>query len=267
MPRTYVITGSAMGIGGATRELLVEQGARVIGVDLQDAEVVADLSSPDGRRHMIDTITEISGGRLDGVVACAGIGAWFPPEMVVSTNFFGATGTLEGLRPLLARGSDPRAVVAASFALINPCDDALVDACLDDDEEHARALAEKGTGFTAYKSSKRAIARWVRRQAPSDAWAGAGIALNAVAPGITDTPMNAKWLASDKGRAAMMAAVPMPYHGVATPRELGAAFAWLASPDNAVVTGQVLFVDGGGDCVVRGDDVWDDYEWPPNGEA
>ncbi|MFE7517476.1 hypothetical protein ACFU8I_40555 [Streptomyces sp. NPDC057540] len=32
--------------------------------------------------------------------------------------------------------------------------------------------------------------------------------------------------------------------------------AWLASPENALVTGQVVFVDGGADAVLRGDGVW-----------
>jgi len=47
--RTVCITGSAGGIGAATRQRLEKEGARVIGVDVRDAEVVADLSTPDGR--------------------------------------------------------------------------------------------------------------------------------------------------------------------------------------------------------------------------
>ena len=46
---TYVISGSASGIGAATRSRLEQSGNTVIGVDLRDAAVVADLSTPDGR--------------------------------------------------------------------------------------------------------------------------------------------------------------------------------------------------------------------------
>ncbi|TAL04274.1 MAG: SDR family oxidoreductase [Rhodospirillaceae bacterium] len=268
MARTYVVTGSAAGIGQATKELLTEQGGRVIGVDLRDADVIADLSSPAGRQHMVEAVTKISGGQLEGVVAAAGIGSWFPAETVVSTNYFGAITTLDGLRPLLAKGNKPRAVALASFALINSVDDAMVDACLGMDEDRARAIAQKSNnGRSAYSSSKRAISRWIRRQAPSEAWGGAGIALNGVAPGITDTPMNKDWLASPTGRAKMEAAVPMRYHGVMSARDLSAAVVWLVTPGSTAVSGQMLFVDGAADCVVRGDDIWDDHDWPPPAAA
>ncbi|WP_205781478.1 hypothetical protein [Planctomonas deserti] len=42
-----------------------------------------------------------------------------------------------------------------------------------------------------YTTSKLSVARWVRRTAPTESWAGAGIALNAVAPGVILTPMTA----------------------------------------------------------------------------
>lgn len=46
MTRTFVVTGSASGIGAATADLLRDRGFRVIGVDLRDADVMADLSTP-----------------------------------------------------------------------------------------------------------------------------------------------------------------------------------------------------------------------------
>ncbi len=47
--KTYVVTGAASGIGAATTALLREQGHRVITVDQRDADVVADLATPEGR--------------------------------------------------------------------------------------------------------------------------------------------------------------------------------------------------------------------------
>jgi NAD(P)-dependent dehydrogenase (short-subunit alcohol dehydrogenase family) len=62
--RTYVLSGSASGIGRATKELLESQGHRVIGVDLRNADVIADLGTPAGRDVMIDEVTKKSGGQL-----------------------------------------------------------------------------------------------------------------------------------------------------------------------------------------------------------
>ena len=96
----------------------------------------------------------------------------------------------------------------------------------------------------------------MRREAPSGRWAGAGVALNAVAPGVVATPLSAPVLEDPELRPLVDEAVPMPFGGIAAPRHVAEAIAFLASPDTLRVTGQVLFVDGGTDAVLRGDDVW-----------
>jgi NAD(P)-dependent dehydrogenase (short-subunit alcohol dehydrogenase family) len=251
--RTYVVTGSASGIGRATCELLSGAGHRVLDVDLRDATVVADLATPDGRDAMVEAVTQASGGRVDAVIANAGVNA--PPELCARVNYFGAVATLQGLRPLLARSAAPRAVATASSSVINAHDPELVAACLEGDEEAAAARAARA-GLAAYPSSKRALARWVRRHAPSEVWAGAGIALNAVAPGIVQTPMTEPLFADEGMRALMADAVPMPYGGNAKPEHVAELIAFLAAPTTARLTGQVVFVDGGADAVLRGDDIW-----------
>src|SRR4051812_14825304 len=97
--RTYVVTGSASGIGAATARYLEERGARVLGADLRDAEIEADLATADGRRALAERAAELSGGVLDGVVAAAGVLS--ADALTVRVNHFGAVATLEGLRPLL----------------------------------------------------------------------------------------------------------------------------------------------------------------------
>ena len=54
--RIYVVTGSASGIGFATKQLLELQGHTVIGVDIRESDIVADLSTPQGRSSMVEQV-------------------------------------------------------------------------------------------------------------------------------------------------------------------------------------------------------------------
>jgi len=259
MTRTYAISGSASGIGLATRTRLEARGEHVIGIDVHDAEVVADLSSREGRAAMVDGVKRASGGALDAVISCAGIAAFDP--VVVRVNYFGAVATLEGLLPLLLQSASPRAVVIASSSVVHPVDDEIVDACLAGDEERAAAAPDASTPIV-YASSKRAVARWVRQNAPTEAWAGARIPLNAIAPGTVVTPLTAPLL-GDAGAAAYIdQTVPMPLAGHASPEDIALLLDWLSSPENTQVTGQVIFIDGGADVVLGSDDYWRSVEIP-----
>ncbi|MFG2092003.1 SDR family oxidoreductase [Streptomyces sp. NPDC048612] len=257
-PRTYLVTGAASGIGRATTAYLRAQGHSVIGADLAGTDISADLATPEGRTQLVHRAHELTGGRLDAVIAGAGL-AHFDPR-TVQVNYFGAVATLEGLRPLLAAGTDPRAVLISSVASIHPADQAIVDAALAGDEEAAVAAAQaaidRSEGYAIYGASKQAVTRWLRRTAASDDWAAAGIPLNAVAPGTTVTPMTEPMLADPAIRKVVDTSVPMPLHGHARPEQVAPLLAWLTSPENTHVTGQIVFVDGGADAALRGDEVW-----------
>jgi NAD(P)-dependent dehydrogenase (short-subunit alcohol dehydrogenase family) len=256
--RTVVVTGSASGIGKALKTLLEARGDRVVGVDVHDAYVVADLSTAEGRTSMVEQVTELTGGKIDAIVANAGLAHSGVPDLAV--NYFGAVGTLEGLRPLLAGSPAPRAVATASMASLMPSDAAIVDLCLAGDEAAALATAAALVGGddpnAIYATSKVALVRWLRRNAPTPEWAGAGIPLNAIAPGIVETPMVADMLATEEQRAGMKDLVPMPLNGFMGPEAPAALLAWLVSKENTHLCGQVVFIDGGSDVVIRGDAVW-----------
>ncbi|HMJ78275.1 MAG TPA: SDR family oxidoreductase [Iamia sp.] len=254
MVRTYVVTGSASGIGQATCSLLESQGHRVVDVDLHDATIVADLATAAGRRALVDEVTAATGGAIDVVIANAGTQA--SPELCVRVNHFGAVATCVGLRPLLAGSPEPRVVVTASSSVLNGHTPELVEACLAGEEERAVALSLVGHELLAYPSTKRALARWVRRSAVLPEWAGAGIALNAVAPGIVETPLLVPLLGDPVMVELMDAAVPMPLGGRCQPEHVAEVIAFLAAPTTQRIAGQVLFVDGGADAVLRGDDAW-----------
>ncbi|GAA3905320.1 SDR family oxidoreductase [Microbacterium invictum] len=260
MARTYVITGSASGIGAATAQILRDRGDRVIGIDLKDADIEADLSLPQGRADAAARAIELSGGTIDAVIASAGISA--PIAKTISVNYFGVTELLTALSPALAASDSPRAVAVSSMASLQPNSPELVEAALAGDEdkalEIAHRLADQGpeVGYAIYPSSKRALARWVRRASISPEWAGAGIPLNAVAPGIVVTPMTADLLATPEGTKMVDAAVPMPLNGHQPPESIAHMLVWLTSPENTHVAGQVIYNDGGADATLRGDDIW-----------
>jgi NAD(P)-dependent dehydrogenase (short-subunit alcohol dehydrogenase family) len=261
MPRTYVVTGAASGIGAATARILRERGEKVIGVDLQGTDVSGDLSTKDGRAAAAAKAIELAGGSVDAVIACAGLA--HPIAKTVSVNYWGMTEFLEALAPTLAKSSAPRAVLISSMASLMPNDAALVDAMLADDEAKAVARAQElvdtggGLEQLIYGSTKRAIARWVRRESPKAQWAGACIPLNAIGPGIVRTPMTADMIATEEARAGLDQAVPMPCNYYLEPEQVAYLLIWLASVENTHVTGQTIYIDGGSDVVLRGDNIWD----------
>jgi len=256
--RTYAVTGAASGIGAATAHYLRERGARVIACDLHNADVVGDLATADGRAKLVEGVARLSGGRIDAIVANAGGG---PPETMLSLNFFGAVATLEGLRPLLEGSPSPRAVMVSSIASLSPTDPGLVEACLDANEHAATvaakdALAAGAAPLDLYGSAKRALNRWCRRVASEPQWAGAGIPLNVIAPGVINTPAAASILSDPNQRAQLEGMVPMRGAYPGRPEQMAAIVAWCVSRENALMTGQILFVDGGLECLARGERSW-----------
>lgn len=181
---------------------------------------------------------------------------------MVSVNYFGAVDLAVALRALLAVGTAPRVVIVASSAALLPVDEAIVSACLDGDEAKARELALADTAadpaartVRVYGASKRALIRWIRQTAARPEWAGAGILLNGIAPGLVRTPMTLPLLATEQGRAILAQAVPRAVAEAGDPEHIALLLAFLAGPENRYIVGQVPFVDGGTDLILRGDAV------------
>jgi NAD(P)-dependent dehydrogenase (short-subunit alcohol dehydrogenase family) len=259
---TIAITGSASGIGKATRERLEREGHTVIGVDLRDAEVIADLTTVDGRAAMVEGVTRASGGVLDGLLAGAGVsGRTHPSERVIRLNYFGAVATLDGLRPLLAKGTNASAVAISSNAATTQPGGAephAVQLCLDGDEESVVAMMAD-IGWAGYAIAKLSLARWVRRNAVTSDWVGSGIRLNAIAPGIIVTPMTEAGL----DFILNMPNWPRPTREPGKPEEVAGLVRYLLSEEARYFCGSFIVMDGGTDAALRSDD-WPSLSYDPS---
>jgi NAD(P)-dependent dehydrogenase (short-subunit alcohol dehydrogenase family) len=240
--KTAVVTGGTSGIGRALSLGLAEAGADVIATarrEQQVNETAAEIESL-GRqtlrmpsdvcdrgsleRLLAGTLEKF--GKVDILVNCAGIIKRTPtidiPEEdwnnIINTNL---TGTLRACqvfgRPMLDRGYGRIINIASlnSFVALNE--------------------------VAAYAASKAAVASLTRSLAVE--WSKKGVTVNAVAPGVFRTDLNAKLLDSSPRGQELLMRTPMGRFGKT--EELIGATVYLASDSASFVTGQVLVVDGG----------------------
>lgn len=239
--RRVVVTGAASGIGKATALLLRERGSEVVAVDLDEegladaaaagAETVAcDLTRADERARLIETA-----GEVDGLVNAAGIIRLIPVPDV----------TEEDWDSILAVNVKAVFFLARDFGLRMKPGDAIVNL------SSVAGKASATTEALAYGTSKAAVLGITRGLAYF--FGPKGVRVNAVLPGITDTPMQDKVLdeiavirgtTADALHQARLATVPLQNRGC-TPREMADAITFLLSSSASYVTGQALAVDGG----------------------
>lgn len=258
---TYAISGSASGMGAATRRRLETEGHRVIGIDLRDAEVIADLGTAGGRAEAVAAVTDAAGGGLDGFVSAAGLGPPVDGKLIARVNYFGSVALLEGLRPALAASGAAQVVQFGSNSSTTTPNlpDELITAYLDGREDDALAIIEEADPIfapaVAYGGTKLAVTRWCRRTAVTEPWVGEGIRLNVIAPGPVDTPLLHKGQA-DEVYGPLMEAFPVPVPETPDADALATWVEFLLSPAARFACGSVVYVDGGTDALLRSDD------WP-----
>ncbi|GAB2838774.1 SDR family oxidoreductase [Actinocorallia aurea] len=248
-----MVSGAASGIGAATAERLRGLGHEVVTVDLRDADVVADLSTAEGREAAVAGV-RARVAAVRGLVPCAGVAGLtgVDPALVVSVNYFGALALVEGLRPeLQAAGGAAVVLLSSNSVTCQPGWPAeIADSCLAGDEDAARALVAGGEAVQVYPATKAALAYWLRREAVTARWAGAGIRLNAVAPGLIATAMT-EALRRDPVLGVFADAYPTALDRPGRPEEIAALIAFLLSDDASLLVGSVVFADGGTDAIVN----------------
>jgi NAD(P)-dependent dehydrogenase (short-subunit alcohol dehydrogenase family) len=241
--RRALVTGAGRGIGRATAERLAAEGARVAVVDIDDdaatevaralghsaVALAADVADEAAVEAAVAAAVDAWGG-LDVVVANAAVQLTGADDRVdrldaetwrrtLEVNLTGAFHTVKhGARALLAAGGG--AIV-----------------CTGSPAGHY-GLA---SGLDAYSASKAGVTGLARVTAMD--LAGEGVRVNAVLPGITETPMNLWWMDDPAERARTVASIPLGRP--ARPEEIAAVIAFLASDDASYVTGAVWTADGG----------------------
>ncbi len=248
-----VITGSASGIGRATKQRLESQGDRVVGIDVRDADILADLATPDGRAHAVREALEATSNEIDGAVLSAGLsGVSSPPDMTLSVNYFGSVELFDGLRPAMEGRPNPCAIglVSNSSQFGIDYDDPMVLALLEGDEAKCREMVMQLDRGAAYRYSKHALARAIRHRAIE--WGPLGVRINAIVPGMTETPM-VEAIKDDPEMGPFVDRLPIPLGRPGTAEEMAGVIAFMLSDAASYITGMMLWVDGGTDAAVRPD--------------
>lgn len=244
--KAAIVTGAAGGIGRASALLLAERGAALVVAD-RDAgaeETAALIRAGGGRAEAVvtDCATEAGAalvtaravaayGRLDILHANAGVSGALVPDLttggaefaeILRINLIGPWLAITAAVPHLGKGAS--VICTASVAGLRA-----------------------GAGGIPYSASKAGVISLV--QTTASALAGTGIRVNAVAPGLVETPMTALLYdaARARGREDRIGQLnPLQRGGEAA--EIAEVVAFLASDAASYVNGQVLVADGGLSC-------------------
>ena len=253
MMANMVISGSASGIGLATREKLESQGDRVIGIDIRDADIIVDLSTTEGRNEAITKSLELTSGEVDSVVLSAGLsGVNSPPDTTLSVNYFGSIELFDGLRPAMEGRPNACAIglVSNSSQFGVDYEEPIVLQLLEGNEAKCREMVLKLDKGAAYRFSKHALARAIRRRAIE--WGPLGVRINAIVPGMTATPM-VQDIMDDPEMGPYVDLIPCPLGRKGSAEEMAGVITFMLSGAAAYITGMMLWVDGGTDAAVRPD--------------
>lgn len=231
--RHIVVTGASGGIGSTTASWLVERGATVYALDLQpDAGgkgifVACDVTDPAGVIAARQAVMRLSGGRVDGLVAAAGMSEDDVPaetmpielfDKILAVNLRGAfLCATEFGRVMLDQG-DGRIVAVSSMS--------------------GNLVVNEPQSQCAYNASKAGLTALVKSLAVE--WGPRGVRVNAVSPGYVDTSLLAlkKHLHEGwKSRSVL--------HRFAQADEIAGAIGYLLSDAAAYCIGTELVIDGG----------------------
>ncbi len=243
--KTAVITGAASGIGRAACLLFAQHGANVVAVDQsKDVQATADAITSAGGRAIArvkdaSSETDVEAfiqeavnhfGGLDIVYANAGISGGMPRFDEITASYWMKILSVNLIGPFLAIKYAARVMVPLGRGSI------ICTASV--------AGLRSGAGGSPYSASKAGVINLV--QTSANQFAGTGVRINAICPGLIETGMTKPIFdsAREKGSEKKIGQLnPLRRYG--EPLEIANAALFLASDEASYVNGQALAVDGG----------------------
>jgi 3-oxoacyl-[acyl-carrier protein] reductase len=234
--KACVVTGASRGIGAATVELLEREGARVLPVS-RGSGFQADVTDPDAADRIVAECEDRFGG-IDVLVNNAGTSEIKPLEELEDADWQQQweLNVMASMR--LMRAAAPRMAERGAGRIVNVA------------SSSGKRPSSTNAAYSVAKAAQLSLSR-----AFADAWAGEGVLVNAVAPGVIATGLwndeggmadqlaAAKDMSRDEVIATQAAKVPLGRFG--TPEEVAAIVVVLCSSLAANVSGAAWSVDGG----------------------
>jgi 3-oxoacyl-[acyl-carrier protein] reductase len=232
--KACIVTGASRGIGRALCELLEAEGASVLAASRSSGHDVTDPQAAD--RLVVECVERH--GRLDVLVNNAGTSAARPLEELTEDEWE-EQWQLHVMAPMrLMRAAAPRMAEGGGGRIVNVCSSA------------GKRPSLTNAAYSVTKAAELALSRTY-----ADAWASAGVLVNAVAPGAVETPLwtgpggladqvaAAKGIDREEALAAQRERIPLGRF--ATPQEIAAVILFLCSERASNVTGAAWSADGG----------------------
>jgi NAD(P)-dependent dehydrogenase (short-subunit alcohol dehydrogenase family) len=229
-----IVTGASSGIGYACARRLAADGISVLGTGRDEgrlaalasdriATVAADLTADDAPRRIVDAALD-TWGRIDFLINNAGVGS---PKPLHETD----DETLDAFLGLMLRA--PFRLAREAIGHLGPG-----SAIINITSTFAVVGGLRGGAYSAAKGGLSALTTHIACQ-----YGAQGIRCNAVAPGVTQTPMVAERLSDERFRKINTEMTP--HQRLGTVDDIAATVAFLCSPGGSYINGQTIVVDGG----------------------